>query len=94
MYIYKVKQKQLKTKTMEATKIIKLEILESYEVKLESYEFKSHTLGELLKARDLRNNAGEVIEILNVTRSFGRDKLTIWEKNYAILDLTGLLKKI
>ena len=41
-----------------------LELLSREEVKLEVFEFKSHTLGELLKATIIRNTINEIVNVI------------------------------
>jgi len=64
-----------------------LELISREEVKLEVFEFKSHTLGELLKARIIRNTVNEIINVISITRRNDREQLADWEFVNASHDL-------
>tara|TARA_R110002012_G_scaffold121986_1_gene271737 strand:+ start:1982 stop:2230 length:249 start_codon:yes stop_codon:yes gene_type:complete len=64
-----------------------LELLSREEVKLEVFEFKSHTLGELLKATIIRNTINEIVNVISITRRNDREQLGSWEFQNASHDL-------
>jgi len=64
-----------------------LELISREEVKLEVFEFKSHILGELLKARIIRNTVNEIIHVISITRRNDREQLGSWEFVNASHDL-------
>jgi hypothetical protein len=64
-----------------------LELLSREEVKLEVFEFKSHTLGELLKATIIRNTINEIVNVISITRRNDREQLGSWEFQHASHDL-------
>lgn len=63
-----------------------LELLSREEVKLEVFEFKSHILGELLKATIIRNTINEIVNVISITRGNG-EQLTSWDFQDASHDL-------
>lgn len=88
---------------METQKLIKtgnkfssvgLKCLSRKVTSLQVFEFKSHTLGELLKAEVLRSHNGEIIEVLRVFRNEGREMLTSWEHEHASHDLCKKLNDL
>ena len=64
-----------------------LELLSREEVKLEVFEFKSHILGELLKATIIRNTINEIVNVISITRRNDREQLGSWEFQNASHDL-------
>jgi len=64
-----------------------LELLSREEVKLEVFEFKSHTLGELLEATIIRNCINEIVNVISITRRNNRELLTSWDFQNASHDL-------
>ena len=64
-----------------------LELLSREEVKLEVFEFKSHTLGELLEATIIRNCINEIVNVISITRRNNREELTSWDFQNASQDL-------
>ncbi len=64
-----------------------LELITRQEVKLEVFEFKSHTLGELFKATIVRNSVNEIINVISITRNNDREHLTSWDFENASHDL-------
>lgn len=64
-----------------------LELITRQEVKLEVFEFKSHTLGELFKATIVRNIVNEIITVISITRNNDREQLTSWDFEHASHDL-------
>jgi hypothetical protein len=78
-------------RTLTNTKNLKL--ISRKEVKLEVFEFKSHTLGELLKATIIRNKSNEIVKVINFNRVDGwQEQLTSWEFQHASHDLHRKLK--
>jgi len=61
---------------------------------LEVFEFKSHTLGELLEGEVLRSKNGEIIEVLRVFRNEGREMLSSWEHEVTSHELCKKLKDL
>ena len=61
---------------------------------LQVFEFKSHTLGELLEAIVLREHNGKIIQVLKVFRNEGREMLTSWEHENASHDLCKKLNDL
>lgn len=61
---------------------------------LESFEFKSHTLGELFEAIVLREHNGEIIQVLKVFRNEGREMLTKWEHEVTSQELCEKLNDL
>ena len=64
-----------------------LELLSREEVKLEVFEFKSHTLGEILEATIIRNCINEIVNVISITRRNNREELTSWDFQNASHDL-------
>ena len=64
-----------------------LELLSREEVKLEVFEFKSHTLGEILEATIIRNCINEIVNVISITRRNNREELTSWDFQNASQDL-------